>query len=197
MLVHTLQPLCCSLVFGDGMIGRRVVVTGANVGIGFETARALAAQGAHVTLACRDLSKAANAVAAIVRDVQPHDSQVAGRVQAAQLELSDQQSVHRFADQLQTLNQPVHVLVNNAGAIMTKQTTVEGIDRTMAVNHLGPSLLTMRLMPLLRQGSTPRRSARIVNVSSRLEKNGAIAEWCAHILHQHEYTTNMHALALW
>lgn len=152
--------------------------TGANVGIGLETARALAAQGAHVTLTCRDPVKAQAAVEFICVSVQSFDSRVAERVNWDTLELSDTRSINDFVDRQYETEGPLHVLVNNAGAIHPDQHLVDGVDGCMMANHLGPTLLTWRLTPLLAKAGTPDRQARIVHVSSRLEKNGAVELWC-------------------
>lgn len=131
---------------------RIAIVTGATGGIGFETALALAAQGATTVLAARNPGKAEAAIGRI-RDRHP-----AAIVRFAHLDLASLDSVARFAG-----SQPaVDILVNN-GAVMglpTRQTTDDGFERQIGVNYLSHFALTARLLPVLRP------DARIVNVAS-------------------------------
>ena len=139
------------------MTDQVVVVTGANVGIGFETAAAVAARGATTVLACRDQSKGEAAVAAI-RGRVGHDG-----VHLVHLDLADFSSVRACADDLQTRFDQLNVLVNNAGGWWSqRRLTAQGFEQTFGVNHLGPFLLTQLLLHRLRD-SAP---SRIVNVSS-------------------------------
>jgi NAD(P)-dependent dehydrogenase (short-subunit alcohol dehydrogenase family) len=139
------------------MRDRVAVVTGANVGIGFETAAAVAARGATTVLACRDRSKGDAAVAAIRRRVG-HDG-----VHLVHLDLADFASVRACADELQSRWDRLDVLVNNAGGWWSqRRLTEQGFEQTFGVNHLGPFLLTQLLLNRLRT-SAP---SRIVNVSS-------------------------------
>ncbi|AXI77008.1 SDR family oxidoreductase [Peterkaempfera bronchialis] len=138
--------------------GRLAVVTGANSGIGFETARRLAQAGAEVVLAVRDPAKGAEAVERI------HAAHPAARVSAAQLDLSDLASVASFARTQLDRDRPLDLLVNNAGimAVPSRRTTADGFELQFGTNHLGHFALTGRLLPLLRRGSAPR----VVTVSS-------------------------------
>jgi retinol dehydrogenase-14 len=145
------------------MSGKTVVVTGANSGIGFETAAALAGAGATVTITGRDASKTEAAARSL--------SERAGGavVDAAVFDLSSMESVRRGAAELLERLPRIDVLVNNAGAVLgTRQETVDGLERTFATNHLGPFLLTVLLLDRLKE-SAP---SRIVNVSSAAH-NGA------------------------
>lgn len=128
-----------------------------------------------MTLACRDPAKAKAAVQSICDSIVRFDKRVADRVNWDQLELSDIESIDAFAAR-QT--EPLHMLVNNAGAILPTKQVIHGVDACMMANHLGPTLLTWRLAHLLAQAGTPDRQARIVLVSSRLEKNGSVESWC-------------------
>jgi NAD(P)-dependent dehydrogenase (short-subunit alcohol dehydrogenase family) len=92
--------------------GRTAIVTGANTGIGFETARALARKGAHVILACRSLEKAWQAVARLQRE------SAFARVEAQSLDLSDLESVRAFAGAFAASDQRLDLLVNNAGVMV-------------------------------------------------------------------------------
>lgn len=133
------------------------VVTGANVGIGFETAAGVAARGATTVLACRDRAKGAAAVEAIQRRVG-HD-----RVHLVHLDLADFASVRACAAEIHAEWDRLDVLVNNAGGWWTqRRLTAQGFEQTFGVNHLGPFLLTQLLLDRLR-ASAP---SRIVSVSS-------------------------------
>jgi len=145
--------------------GRLAVVTGANSGTGFETARALAARGAEVILAARSAGRAEAAIAAIRRDQPP------ARLRFEPLDLASQASVAAFADRLLTEGRPIDILVNNAGvmALPVRSVTVDGFETQLATNYLGHFALTARLMPLLRSGR-----ARAVQVSSIVHRQGRI-----------------------
>lgn len=140
------------------MAGRVVVVTGANSGIGFETAVALAALGAHVVLCARDPGRGERAVADAAARVGPSAS-----LELAELDLADLASVEACAAGLLERHPHLHVLVNNAGGILRRrQTTVDGFEATFGVNHLGHFFLTRLLTERLRS-SAP---ARVVNIAS-------------------------------
>ena len=124
--------------------GRTVVVTGANSGLGFATARDLAAHGATVVLACRNLTKANDAAARMTGDVS-----------VRQLDLASLGSVRAFAEQLGEID----VLVNNAGVMMVPLArTADGFEMQIGTNHLGPFALTGLLADKIRD--------RVVTVSS-------------------------------
>jgi NAD(P)-dependent dehydrogenase (short-subunit alcohol dehydrogenase family) len=134
-----------------------VVVTGANTGIGKETARALAGLGATTVLACRSEAKAKAAAEDIRADAPGAD------VAVVALDLADLASVRSCAEELLGRYARIDVLVNNAGGIWSRrETTVQGFEQTFGVNHLGPYYLTRLLLDRLR-GSAP---SRIVNLSS-------------------------------
>ena len=137
------------------------IVTGANSGIGFETAKALAAKGATVILACRNLEKANQAVENI-RKVIPN-----ANLEIIQLDLSDLASVKSFSDTFKSKYARLDLLINNAG-IKTPpfSKTKDGFESQFGSNHLGHFALTNRLLEPLR--ATPK--ARVVNVSSSAHK---------------------------
>jgi NAD(P)-dependent dehydrogenase (short-subunit alcohol dehydrogenase family) len=142
------------------MTGRTCVVTGANSGIGLETARGLAQRGAHVVLVCRNAQKGEAALTDIRRDT--------GSTQLELLlaDMSSLASVRELAAQVQQRCPRLDVLVNNAGAAVPSRTlSADGIEMTLAANHLGPSLLTLLLLDRL-ESSAP---SRIVNVSSEAQ----------------------------
>lgn len=147
--------------------GRTAVVTGANTGIGRETARGLAQRGARVVLAVRDLAKGE----AAKQDIQA----TTGRtdVEVMRLDLADLESVRTFAADAKARLDRLDVLVNNAGVWPTsRQQTKQGFELTFGTNHVGTFLLTQELLPLLRQAAR----ARVVVLSSALHYRGAI-DW--------------------
>ena len=145
--------------------GRVAIVTGANSGIGYETALALARKGATVVMACRDLSKAAPA-ADSCRATQP-----SGTLEVMQLDLADLESVRQFAANYRERYDRLDLLINNAGIMMPPYgKTAQGFETQFGVNHLGHFALTGLLFDLLLQ--TP--GSRVVTVSSGSHRFGQI-----------------------
>jgi NAD(P)-dependent dehydrogenase (short-subunit alcohol dehydrogenase family) len=141
------------------------IVTGANAGIGLETARGLARAGHHVVLLCRNPTKAAAAKADIDASVPGASTEI------VLADLSSQASIRAAAAEIEGKLDRLDVLVNNAGITERKQhKTPEGIDVMLATNHLGPFLLTNLLRPLLER-SAP---ARVVTVASDAHKSGKL-----------------------
>ncbi|MDX8147933.1 SDR family NAD(P)-dependent oxidoreductase [Lentzea sp. BCCO 10_0061] len=141
------------VVEGVDLSGRRAVVTGGASGIGVETVRALAAAGAEVTIAARDV-EAGRKVAAEVSASTGNKA-----VLVAPLELTSQESVKAFAA---AWDGPLHLLINNAGVMASPLTrTAEGWELQFATNHFGHFTLTLGLFDALRA-----EGARVVNVSS-------------------------------
>ncbi len=137
--------------------GKVVVITGANVGIGFETAVGVAALEATTVLACRNQAKAAEAAREVTRRTWNDD------VHVVSLDLADLASVRTAAEDVLGRWDRLDVLVNNAGGTWSyRQETAQGFEQTFGVNHLGHFYLTSLLLERLR--ATPR--ARIVNVTS-------------------------------
>ena len=138
-------------------------MTGATSGLGLATARRLAALGATVVLHGRDPARCEAAAAALARDGAAVDWLVA--------DLGDQRQVRALATAAQERHARLDVLVNNAGATFPRRAlTPEGVERTLAVNHLAPFLLTTLLLDLLR-ASAP---ARVVNVASVAHEHGRL-----------------------
>ena len=138
------------------MHDRTVVITGANTGIGLETAAALAGAGARIVMGCRNPTTAAAAVDE-VRRRSGNDA-----VETRSLDLADLDHVRRFAASLGDLDR-IDVLVNNAGLMLDRRSeTPQGHEATFATNHLGPFLLTSLLTDQL--AAAP--AARVVNVAS-------------------------------
>ncbi len=146
--------------------GRVAVVTGSNSGIGYETARALAAKGARVVLACRDPARGREAERRL-------GSAVPGaEVRFEPLDLGALDSVRAFADKLVANEPRLDLLINNAGVMMPPYgRTADGFETQLGTNHLGHFALTGLLLEPLRR--TPK--ARVVNVSSLAHFVGAIA----------------------
>lgn len=144
---------------------RVAIVTGANTGIGYETARMLALKGARVVLACRSVEKANEAQGRILAE------QPAGKVTVAALDLSDLDSVEAFAADFARTHERLDLLVNNAGVMVPPLgRTKQGFELQFGTNHLGHFALTGRLLPLLERT----QGARIVVVSSTAQKLGHI-----------------------
>lgn len=141
---------------GIDLTGKRAVVTGGSSGIGVETARVLAAAGAAVTLAVRDVEAGARTAIAIT------SSTGNTAVDVAHLDLADVASAKAFAD---TWDGPLHLLINNAGvmALPTLELTAAGWETQFATNHLGHFALTVGLHDALAAAD----GARIVSLSSR------------------------------
>jgi len=142
----------------SGYLGdKHVVVTGATSGIGLAAATALAGLGAHVTLVARNADKARQAKEEIKRKTGNT------RITVELADLSLIKDVNALADRLLARGKPIHVLVNNAGALINpRQVTAEGYEKSFALLLLSPYVLTERLQPLLKKA----RGARVVNVSS-------------------------------
>ncbi len=145
--------------------GRTFIVTGANSGLGFETARQLAAHGGRVLVTARSESKGADAVGRI-RAAHP-----GAVVEYRLLDLADLNSVRRFAEAVLDDGIAVDVLVNNAGVMMPpRRLTPQGFESQFATNHLGHFALSGLLFEQIARRGDPR----IVTVSSTLHKRGSI-----------------------
>jgi len=136
-------------------------VTGASSGIGRVTAEVLAARGAKVWLACRDVAKSEPVLRAI--------AQAGGSASLIPIDLSDLDSVRACAAELLSKPEPLHLLINNAGLAGQKALTKQGFELTFGVNHLGHFLLTQLLLPKLLEQS----GSRVVNVSSKAHYDAA------------------------
>jgi NAD(P)-dependent dehydrogenase (short-subunit alcohol dehydrogenase family) len=142
------------------MDGRIVVVTGANSGIGFESARGLARLGTAVFMVCRDATRGAAARDAIANEVRGGTPPI-----LLVCDLAEQAQVRKLAADLRARVPRIDVLINNAGAAFPKRlVTVDRIERTFAVNHLAPFLLTTLVLDLIRSAT----QGRVIAVSSDL-----------------------------
>ena len=145
---------------GVDLRGRTAVVTGASTGLGLETARALAAAGAHVVLAVRDDAKAEAAMASIRADA---GSASQASLDCGTLDLADLATVRAFAERFRSSYSRLELLVNNAGVMFTPfGRTAQGFESQFGVNHVGHFVLTAELFPLLAAAG----GARVVNLSS-------------------------------
>ena len=149
---------------GVSLRGRVCVVTGASSGIGKETARGLARLGATVAMICRDRERGLAAQAEIGREAPvPPELFLA--------DLSSLAEVRRVAAEIRDRFAAVHVLVNNAGGIFgRRELTVDGHERTFALNHLAYFLLTHELLDALKRGAP----ARVVSVASAAHRVGTL-----------------------
>ncbi|XP_030623119.1 retinol dehydrogenase 12 [Chanos chanos] len=156
--MHSLRNFICGQWSSSVRLdGKTVIITGANTGIGKETARDLAKRGARIIMACRDLEKAEMARREILEDSGNQN------VVVSKLDLSDTKSVREFADFINREERQVNILINNAGIMMCPYSkTADGFEMQFGVNHLGHFLLTYLLLDLIKK-SAP---ARIVNVAS-------------------------------
>lgn len=137
--------------------GRVAVITGANTGLGYETALALAGHGAHVVLAVRNLEKGKDAAARITAQ-SPHAD-----VALQELDLTSLESVRAAAEQLRSAHDRIDLLINNAGVMWTpKSTTKDGFELQFGTNHLGHFAFTGLLLDRL----LPVAGSRVVTVSS-------------------------------
>lgn len=144
---------------------RTVLITGANTGIGRATAVALARQGARLYLAGRDEARHAGVLA----DIRG----LGAEARFLPLDLGDLGSVRAGAERFLDFEEPLHVLINNAGLAASRGTTANGFERTFGVNHLGHFLLTELLLDRLRE-SAP---SRIVNVASHAHYSVKAVDW--------------------
>ena len=142
---------------GLNLRGKRVLVTGVSAGLGVETARALAAHGAQVVGAARDLSKAKTATQQVRKDAATGG----GSFELVELDLASLKSVRACADALLAKGEPFDVIIANAGVMATPfSDTVDGFEMQFGINHLGHFVLVNRIASLLRA------DGRLINVSS-------------------------------
>ena len=138
--------------------GRVAIVTGANSGLGFDTAAVLADKGAHVVLAVRNLDKG-NQAADRIKAKSPN-----AVIAVQELDLTSLDSVRKAADELRANNPRIDLLINNAGVmyVPTRETTKDGFEMQFGTNHLGHFALTGQLLDNI----LPVEGSRVVTVSS-------------------------------
>ena len=142
---------------GVDLRGKRILVTGVSAGLGVETARSLAAHGAQVVGAARDLAKAENTTAQVRKDAAANS----GSFELVGLDLADLKSVRACADELLKKKEPFDVVIANAGVMATPLGhTADGFETQFGTNHLGHFVLVNRIARLIRAGG------RLINLSS-------------------------------
>src|ERR1700757_1372254 len=142
---------------GVNLKGKRILVTGVSAGLGVETARSLAAHGAHVVGAARDLNKAKTATEQVRNDAAANG----GSLELVELDLANLKSVRACADALLAKSEPFDVIIANAGVMATPfGKTADGFETQFGTNHLGHFVLVNRIAPLLRTGG------RLINLAS-------------------------------
>uniref|UniRef100_A0A3B5A3R4 Retinol dehydrogenase 12-like n=1 Tax=Stegastes partitus TaxID=144197 RepID=A0A3B5A3R4_9TELE len=145
--------------------GKTVLITGANTGIGKETAKDLAKRGAKIIIACRDMEKGQQALKEI-KEYSGSDD-----LKCMKLDLSDTKSIREFAEAINRDEPKLNILINNAGVMVCPYgKTADGFEMQIGVNHMGHFLLTYLLLDLIKR-SAP---ARIVTVSSVAHGWGSI-----------------------
>jgi NAD(P)-dependent dehydrogenase (short-subunit alcohol dehydrogenase family) len=141
---------------GVDLSGKRILVTGVSAGLGVETARTLAAHGATVVGAARDLSKAEDATEQVRKDAKN-----GGQLELVELDLASLASVRACADGLNAAGKPFDLIIANAGVMACpKGVTADGFETQFGTNHLGHFVLVNRIAALLKSGS------RLVNLAS-------------------------------
>jgi NAD(P)-dependent dehydrogenase (short-subunit alcohol dehydrogenase family) len=142
---------------GINLTGKRILVTGVSAGLGVETARSLAAHGAEVVGAARDLDKAKTATVQVRKDASSNG----GSFKLVELDLANLKSVRACADGLLAKDQPFDVVIANAGVMATPLGhTVDGFETQFGTNHLGHFVLVNRISSLIHSGG------RLINLSS-------------------------------
>ena len=142
---------------GINLRGKRIFVTGVSAGLGVETARSLAAHGAHVVGAARDLKKAEAATAQVRKDAADNG----GSFELVALDLASLKSVRACAEGLLKKGEPFDVVIANAGVMATPfGHTADGFEMQFGTNHLGHFVLLNRIAPLIRKGG------RLINLAS-------------------------------
>ena len=151
--------------FGQHATGKHVIVTGANCGLGFETAISLARYGAIVTIACRSKTTGEAAISKIKAEIPSAD------VSLLLLDLGNFASIRAFVASYKATGKPLNLLINNAGVMACpKSFTSNGLETQFGVNHVGHFLLTTELLDVLKRSGTADAPSRVVNLSS-------IAQW--------------------
>ncbi len=155
------------MAFTQDMTGKTCVVTGANSGIGKETCKALAQMGAQVVMACRSRERGEAARQEIMA------ASGSDKVDLMLVDLSSMSDIRRFASEYKATYDRLDVLNNNAGAVFSeRRESVDGLEMTFALDHLGYFLPTMLLLDMIKASGTPEDKARIVNVSSGAHTTG-------------------------
>lgn len=146
------------------MNNKLCVITGANSGIGFETAKELAKQGAFIVMVCRNEDKAEVARQEILKE------KTGSGVKIILCDFSSQDEIRRAADEIKSTYQKIDILINNHGFVAAGYNeTVEGLEETFGVNHIGYFLFTTLLLDRVKAAGT----ARIINVASEAHRSAS------------------------
>ena len=149
----------------EDLTGKKIIITGANSGIGYEAAKVLSNLGAHVILAVRNYKKGDEAAVSIKSQNKN------AKVEVLSLELSDLESVHAFVQEFKDRYKTLDILINNAGIMVPPyQKTKDGFELQFGTNHLGHFALTGLLLPLLK--NTP--YSRVITLSSIAHRGASI-----------------------
>jgi NAD(P)-dependent dehydrogenase (short-subunit alcohol dehydrogenase family) len=151
--------------------GRQVVITGANIGIGLATATALAARGARLRLLGRSAAKTLPVLAEL-KAIAGHDA-----ITFTPLALDRLASVRECAAAVLASDEPIHLLINNAGIGGARGQTADGFEQHWGVNHLGHYLLTELLLDRILESSSAAQPARVVNVASGSHFKARRIDW--------------------
>lgn len=157
--------------------GTKVIVTGANSGLGFEASKMFADSNAEVIMACRSIEKAKEAKEDIEKQIENAELEV------RKLDLADLESVQDFAEEFKANHEELDILCNNAGIMaIPREETKDGFEKQLGVNHLGHFALTAKLFPSLKKAE----KATVVNQSSGLHKRGKIN--FGDLMHEEKYS---------
>jgi NAD(P)-dependent dehydrogenase (short-subunit alcohol dehydrogenase family) len=154
------------------LAGKRILITGANSGIGYHAALKLARKGAHVMLGCRDRKRGEDALSRLDGDAP------GGHVELVMFDLASLASVQSFAEKELAHHRPLHILINNAGVMAPPKRlqTVDGFELQFGTNVLGHFALTALLMPAMEQAaSESEERPRVVTLASIAHKRGRLA----------------------
>ena len=159
--------------FSNRLIGKTIIVTGANTGIGKETARELFKHGARVIMACRNEQETLKLIEEFTK---LYSQSTSGQLVYKHLDLTSFESIKIFADQIKQEETQVHTLINNAAIFGAPfDMTSDGYEVNMQVNHLAPVLLTILLLPKLQMAkSNDSITNKVINVSSTLYRGGKV-----------------------
>jgi NAD(P)-dependent dehydrogenase (short-subunit alcohol dehydrogenase family) len=161
--------------FNANVVGKVILITGGNSGIGFETAKYLASVGAQVIIAARDDVKNAEAVQKIVEANRGNSN--FGDISWMHIDLNSFDSVRNFAAQFIDQHPQLNIVIHNAGVYDPPyQINADGLEMQMTVNHFGNALLTHLLKSTLSGNGSPHDPSKVILVNSALYKNGDVKD---------------------
>ena len=152
------------------MVGKTIVITGGNRGIGFEAVKRLLLSGCHIIVGCRRPTEATKNIEEGIkeRNANPECSTAPGTFECLGLNVASMKSIKNFVSEIQKRNCDVNILINNAGIMFGPlEMTEDGLENQMATNYFGHFLLTSLLLPILKSSAEKSQSqSRIINVAS-------------------------------